>query len=256
MPASIADSAIYRGLFGDEDTARLFSDTAELRAMLLVEGALARVQGALGVIPAEAGTFLHRAASEVQIDPAALRGQTAQDGVPVPALVAAFRKAAGAPDHAPYAHWGATSQDIMDTGLALRLKRVLELWEDRLRALLAALATLAEAHADLPMAARTYGQIATPTSFGALAQAGGGRCCAIWKGWSRCGARCCACRWGVLRAPCRLWGQRGRRCGRGWPRTWGWPIRGMAGTRNATGWRGWPCGWRGWRAALARWARI
>ena len=142
MPASLADSAIYRGLFGDEDTARLFSDTAELRAMLLVEGALARVQGALGVIPAEAGIFLHRAASEVQIDPAALRDQTAKDGVPVPALVAAFRKAAGAPDHARYAHWGATSQDIMDTGLALRLKRVLELWEDRLRALLEALASL------------------------------------------------------------------------------------------------------------------
>jgi 3-carboxy-cis,cis-muconate cycloisomerase len=65
-------------------------------------------------------------------------------------------------------HWGATSQDIMDTALALRLKRLLELWDTRLIALTKALGQLAETHADLPMAARTYGQSATPTSFGAV----------------------------------------------------------------------------------------
>jgi 3-carboxy-cis,cis-muconate cycloisomerase len=64
-------------------------------------------------------------------------------------------------------HWGATSQDIIDTALALRLRRVLDLWEARLTVLIAALGQLAEAHADLPMAARTYGQAATPSTFGA-----------------------------------------------------------------------------------------
>jgi 3-carboxy-cis,cis-muconate cycloisomerase len=88
--------------------------------------------------------------------------------VPVPALVAAFRTACNAPDHAAFAHWGATSQDIMDSALALRLKRLIELWEGRLDGLLAALGAVAAAHADLPMAARTYGQVATPTSFGAV----------------------------------------------------------------------------------------
>ncbi|WP_323041312.1 lyase family protein [Gemmobacter sp.] len=168
MPASPADSALYARLFNDEDTARLFTDSAEIRAMLLVEGALARVQGDLGLIPAGAAAFLHRAAAEVQIDPAALAVETAANGVPVPALVAAFRKACGAPDHAQFLHWGATSQDIMDSALALRLRRMLDLWALRLDGLLAALATLAETHADLPMAARTYGQIATPTTFGAV----------------------------------------------------------------------------------------
>jgi 3-carboxy-cis,cis-muconate cycloisomerase len=67
-----------------------------------------------------------------------------------------------------YLHWGATSQDIMDTGLALRLRPVLALWEARLGTVLKRMATLAETHAALPMAARTYGQIATPTSFGAV----------------------------------------------------------------------------------------
>lgn len=168
MPAAPADSALYRNLFGDDETARLFSDSAEIRAMLLVEGALAKVQGQMGLIPAEAGAFLHRAAMEHLIDPAALATETAANGVPVPALVAAFRKAGNAPGHMQYLHWGATSQDIMDSALALRLKPLLSLWQERLSAVIAALGALAETHADLPMAARTYGQAATPTSFGAV----------------------------------------------------------------------------------------
>ena len=173
MPAAPADNALYRGLFHDEDTARLFTETAEVRAMLLVEGALAKVQGALGIIPAESATFLHRACMEVHIDPSSLAAETGANGVPVPALVAAFRKASNAPEHAQFLHWGATSQDIMDSALALRLKPVLDLWEARLTELLHALATLAQTHAALPMAARTYGQIATPTSFGAVVAAWG-----------------------------------------------------------------------------------
>lgn len=168
MPASAADSAIYRNLFGDEATSALFTDSAEIRAMLLVEGALAGVQGRLGLIPETAGAYIERAAREVQIDPAGLGAETATNGVPVPALVAAFRKAMNAPEHAQYLHWGATSQDIMETGLALRLRRVGQIWDERLAQLIAALGRLAATHADLPMAARTYGQVATPTSFGAV----------------------------------------------------------------------------------------
>lgn len=168
MPAAPADSAIYSRLFGDAEVARLFSDSAELRAMLLVEGALARVQGTLGLIPADAAAFIDRAAQEVQIDPSALAAETARNGVPVPAFLAAFRKAAMAPGPMQYLHWGATSQDIMDTALALRLRPMLALWDVRLDGLLSHLATLAENGADLPMSARTYGQFATPTSFGAV----------------------------------------------------------------------------------------
>jgi 3-carboxy-cis,cis-muconate cycloisomerase len=169
MPASPLDSAIYRDLFGDADLARLFSDTAEIRAMLLVEGALAEVQGELGLIPETAARAIHRAALELQIDPAALAAETGRNAVPVPALVAAFRAEMKAPEHAQFVHWGATSQDIVDTGLMLRLRRALETFETRIGTTLTALAALAEAHAETPMAARTYGQAATPTSFGAVA---------------------------------------------------------------------------------------
>ncbi len=174
MPAAAADSAIYRALLGDDATAALFSDSAEIRAMLLVEGALARVQGALGLIPAEAAAYIDRASQEVLIDPAALAAETARDGVPVPALLAAFRSQAPAPALMQWLHWGATSQDIMDTALALRLRRVFAIWNGRLGVLAGVLADLADAHAGLPMAARTYGQLATPTTFGAQV-AGWGR---------------------------------------------------------------------------------
>lgn len=174
MAASVFSSPLYAQLFPTGDVGRLWSDTAEVRAMLLVEGALAKVQGAQGVIPELSAAFIHRSSLEVQIDPAGLARSTGQNGVSVPGLVAAFRKAMEAPEYAQHAHWGATSQDIIDTGLMLRLRQTLATQEDRARSLLRNLATQARTHADTPMAARTYGQHATPTSWGAvLAQWGG-----------------------------------------------------------------------------------
>ncbi|MFW5641409.1 MAG: lyase family protein [Roseicyclus sp.] len=174
MSLSPFDSALYRELFGDAEIARLFSDSAELRAMMLVLGTLAKAQGTAGTIPEVSGAFLHRAMMEVQIDPAGLARATGANGVTVPGLVTALRRALDAPEHAQYLHRGATSQDIQDTGLMLRLRRALDLIEGRIGRALTALATLAEAHAETPQAARTYGQIATPSSFGALVAAWGG----------------------------------------------------------------------------------
>lgn len=161
------DSALWRGLYGDADLQPLFSDSAEIRAMLLVEGALARAQGRAGLIPETAAEFIGRAAETVMIDPAGLAKGAAAAGVPAPALVAAFRAAMEAPEHARHVHFGATSQDIVDTGLALRLRRALEIIGARLAALIDALAAKAAAEAETPMAARTRSQIATPTSLGA-----------------------------------------------------------------------------------------
>ncbi|MFN3144154.1 MAG: lyase family protein [Paracoccaceae bacterium] len=173
MAASVYDSAIYRDLFRDADAAALFSDAAEVRAMLLVEGALAEAQGAAGLIPETAAAAIHRAAREVQIDPSSLAAETGTSAVVVPALVKAFRAAMQAPEHAQYIHWGATSQDIVDTGLVLRLRQVVALYDRRLTATVRALGALAGAHATLPMAGRTWGAAATPSSFGAIAAAWG-----------------------------------------------------------------------------------
>ncbi|MFS4582151.1 lyase family protein [Phaeobacter sp. C3_T13_0] len=173
MAASLFDSQLYNPLFPVGDISRLFSDSAEVRAMLLVEGALAKTQGKMSLIPEESAAAIGRAVMEVALDPAALARQTGQNGVPVPGLVAALREEMNAPEHAQYVHWGATSQDIMDSALMLRLRQALAAIEADLTTLLGQLAALASAHADLPMAARTYGQLATPTSFGAVVAAWG-----------------------------------------------------------------------------------
>ncbi|MCA0871814.1 adenylosuccinate lyase family protein [Seohaeicola saemankumensis] len=173
MAGSVFDSPMYARLFPATEVGRLFTDSAEIRAMILVEGALAKAQGALGVIPEASAAAISRAAMEIQIDPGHLAEPTGQNGVCVPGLVAAFRTEMQAPEHAQYLHWGATSQDIIDTGLMLRLRQALAQMENGLRGVITPLAALAETHADLPMAARTFGQHATPTSFGAVTAAWG-----------------------------------------------------------------------------------
>lgn len=168
MATTPFDSGLYRDLFHDAEIGSLFSDSAETRAMMLVEGALAKVQGSLGIIPELSAAFIERSTREIQVDPTGLAADIGANGIPVPALVKAMRKAMEAPEHAQFLHWGATTQDIMDTALALRLRQVLALIEKRMQAVLTLLADMAETHAALPMAGRTWMQVATPTSFGAV----------------------------------------------------------------------------------------
>ncbi len=149
MPATPLDSATYRALFGDAEVGRLFTDAAEIRAMLLVEGALAKAQGETGSIPETAAYAIHRASLQVSIGPEQLAEGVGQSAVPVPALVSAFR-AQLPPEHAAYVHWGATSQDIIDTALVLRLRQAMAIIERRLVILARSLADIAEAHADAP----------------------------------------------------------------------------------------------------------
>jgi len=172
MAASVFDSPLFARLFDTGDAGRLFSDSAAIRAMLLVEGALAQVQGKLGIIPEVSAAAIHRATMEIQLDPGALARATGDNGVSLPGLVAAFRAEMQAPEHAQYIHWGATSQDIIDTSLMLRMRQALTLAEADLKEVIQTLGTHAQTHASLQMCARTYGQHATPTTFGAI--------CAEW----------------------------------------------------------------------------
>ena len=168
MAATVFSSLLYSKMFPTGDTCKLWTDAAEVRAMLLVEGALAKVQGAQGIIPELSAAFIHRSSLEVQIDAARLGNETGQNGVSVPGLVTAFRTAMEAPEFSQHVHWGATSQDIIDTGLMLRLRQTLAIQEERLKYLLQSLAIKSRTYAKTPMAARTYGQHATPTSWGAV----------------------------------------------------------------------------------------
>ncbi len=163
------DSLIYSRLFGDEEIGSLISDRALIREMLRVEAALAGAQAELGTIPVESAEAIDAAAEALDISPSDLAVRTLRDGVPVPALVAALReamKAAGEGRHAEFLHAGATSQDVMDTATVLCLGRILDVIEQRLSRLSAALAGAADANRNLVIAARTRNRIATPTTLG------------------------------------------------------------------------------------------
>lgn len=165
MTVSPFDSAIFGPLFGDPDIAEIFSDSETVGAMLAFEAALARTQGRLGIVPAEAAQRIDKVIATFAPDIAALGVGTSDTGVPVVALVGQLRDAVG-DDDASWIHWGATTQDAMDTGLVLQLRRALDRLEDRLDDLIRLLADLADRHRGTIMVARTRSQQALPTTFG------------------------------------------------------------------------------------------
>jgi 3-carboxy-cis,cis-muconate cycloisomerase len=167
MTVSPFDSEIYRELLFDAEIGEHFGDAAEISAWLRVEAALAQSQGEIGIIPAQSAAAIVQACAGLEVEPASLAAGTGRDGIPIPALVAILQTTLG-DEHGPYVHLGATTQDIMDTGLVLRLREVCRIIEFRIRRLLQQMALQAEVHAELPLAARTRAQLATPTSFGAV----------------------------------------------------------------------------------------
>lgn len=160
----VLSSAIFAPTFVDSEVAHWLGDDAYVRALLDVEAALARVQGRLGIIPRAAAVAIESAAASLSPSLDALAAGVARDGVPIPALIAELRKAAG--NAGEYVHFGATSQDIMDNAATLELRRVLAHARRRLLTLIAQLAELAELHRHTLMVARTHGQQALPTTFG------------------------------------------------------------------------------------------
>jgi 3-carboxy-cis,cis-muconate cycloisomerase len=164
MAFSPTDSKIFAPLFGDEVVAGIFADDHFGQLMLQFEAALAQVQGRLGIIPAKAGQQIAAAAATLRIDFNELQAETEKAGVPVIGLVKQLRGAVG--DAADYVHWGATTQDVMDTALILQLRASLDHIEPTLQQLITQLAQLAGQHRHTVMAGRTHSQQALPIPFG------------------------------------------------------------------------------------------
>jgi 3-carboxy-cis,cis-muconate cycloisomerase len=160
---SAADSAILSPILGDAQIGALFSDTAYVAAMAQFEVALARAQAHCGVIPAGAAIAIAERAVGFRADLDAMGAGTAASAVPTIELVKQMR-AHIALDDAAYLHWGATSQDVIDTALVLRLATVVDIFEARLRALMQQMVRQVEAHRATVMPARTRYQQALPTS--------------------------------------------------------------------------------------------
>ncbi|MDI9071493.1 3-carboxy-cis,cis-muconate cycloisomerase [Xanthomonas oryzae] len=163
-----ATSSLLGSLFGEPACDALFDDAARVQAMLQFESALARAQAQCGVIPTEAAQAIAAACDVRHHDLAALAQATALAGNPPIPLVKALTAQVAAHDSAAarWVHWGATSQDVLDTGTVLQLRAALDLLLPRLHALCAGLATLAERERDTGLPGRTLLQQAVPVTFG------------------------------------------------------------------------------------------
>ena len=165
MCAHVLDSSIYGDLFGSAEVRRIFSDEHLVELWLRVEVALARAEAAVGLIPAGAAEAIAKAVRPEAISPEALRRETAVVGYPILPLVRAIIRACPG-DMGEYVHWGATTQDIMDTALALQLVEVHAVIRRDLRSLVDILQGLAARYRSVPMAGRTHGMQASPITFG------------------------------------------------------------------------------------------
>lgn len=159
------ETSLLTSLFTDPVAAEIFSDARLITAMLEVEAALARAQAKTGLIPQTAAERIEQAVREIQIDADELRRDMEKAGVPTIELVKQLRAQVG-DEFGAYVHWGATSQDILDTALVLQLREVIAEIEPRLTRLIYNLAGLADQHRKTLMAGRTQSQQALPTTFG------------------------------------------------------------------------------------------
>lgn len=167
-PASQSSSERFFGpYFTTPEMSEIFSSRATVMGWAQTEAALAKAQGELGVIPEDAASAIVEGVRTAELDLAAVQRGVEETWHPLMGFIHELRDACGSAGE--YVHWGATTQDITDTGAAIQHRRGLLLLEGRLREAVAAAADLADAHAGTVMAGRTHGQHALPTTFGCKA---------------------------------------------------------------------------------------
>lgn len=172
MPSTVFDSAIFRDVFGAPAMRAIFSDEGAVQRYVAVEVALAAAEARVGLIPKEAAETIRQKADAAGLDMSKLKAETDLVGYPIVGVV--HQLAVQCSEAGRYVHWGATTQDIMDTATVLQVRDALALVEADLAAIETALAGLADKHRRTVMAGRTHLQHALPVTFGYKA--------AIWLG--------------------------------------------------------------------------
>ncbi|MFA9441414.1 3-carboxy-cis,cis-muconate cycloisomerase [Uliginosibacterium sp. sgz301328] len=165
-----AGSAILAAMFGTREMEAIFSDAGWIGRMLRFEAALARAEAIEAVIPASAVAAIEAQCATLP-DIATLASAAALAGNPAIPLVKDLTRRVAAVDEpaSRYVHWGATSQDAMDTAQVLQLRDALAVLDGQLSTLCTACVALAQAHRNTPMIGRTWLQQALPTTFGVKA---------------------------------------------------------------------------------------
>lgn len=164
MSTTVFDSALFRDMFGTAEMRGVFSDRALIERYIEVEIALAKAEARCGVIPEQAAAQIAELSRFESLDLAHMQHETEIVGYPILPLVEQLSKLCG--EAGRYVHWGATTQDIMDTAVVLQVRAALALVERDIQAVRGLLAELAVRYRDTPMAGRTHLQHALPITFG------------------------------------------------------------------------------------------
>jgi 3-carboxy-cis,cis-muconate cycloisomerase len=170
MPSTVLDSHIFKDMFGTAEMRAVFSDDNLLKCYVEAEVALAVAQGKTGVIPQDAADAIARIAPKIVLDRDALKREAENVGYPILGLVRQLSARLG--DAGRFVHWGATTQDIMDTATVLQIRAALALIERDVAAISATLVALAQRYRESAMPGRTHLQQALPITFGYK--------CAVW----------------------------------------------------------------------------
>src|SRR5262245_7372535 len=149
----------------DPGVRALFTEAARFQSWLDVEAALAQAQAELGIIPDAAAREITRKAHLSYLDLAAVQAGLARTGHPIVPLVWELDRACEG-DAGGYVHWGATTQNITQTGQLLQVRRAHDIFLRQLATVLTTLAGLAERTRDVLLPGRTHGQHAVPATFG------------------------------------------------------------------------------------------
>lgn len=165
MPSSIIDSDYYRDMFGTHEMRNVFSDQVRIQKWLLTEIALANAQAEHNIIPKEAALKITDAASMNNIDFEEMKMEFDKIGFPILPFVHQLTKACDL-DTARWVHYGATTQDILDTGTVLQMKEAFPMIENDLEAIIKALVKVSKEHRNTVMAGRTFQQHAAPITLG------------------------------------------------------------------------------------------
>ena len=165
MNSSLIDSEYFGSTFSGTQVRKIFSDEGRFSSWLETEAALARVQARLGLIPAKAAKAIDKAAKIENLDIKKMQEEYQKVGFPILPLVHELARFCD-PESARWVHWGATTQDIIDTGLALQMKKAFLIIEEQLGCVISIVARLSKEHELTVMAGRTFQQQAAPITFG------------------------------------------------------------------------------------------
>ncbi len=165
MASSIIDSNYYCDVFGTAEMRDLFSDEQRVKSWLKTEVALAFAEAKVGFFPEKIAKEIADAAKLENLDLIAMKAEFDRVGFPISPFVHQLNKACS-PEAVRWVHYGATTQDITDTGTVLQIKEGLKVVEKETQAIINALIKLAKKYKYTVMPGRTFQQHAAPITFG------------------------------------------------------------------------------------------